>query len=63
MWDRQMAWLPASTFAPTMYQYGQSIEEWAAGVLDEVGDEELFVVGASIGRFCALEVARRRPTR
>jgi pimeloyl-ACP methyl ester carboxylesterase len=61
MWDEQLAWLPPGTFAPTMYHYGASIDEWASAVIDEVGKTELVVVGASIGGFCALEIARRRP--
>jgi pimeloyl-ACP methyl ester carboxylesterase len=61
MWDHQLAWLPASSVAPTLYPLGRSIEDWAAGVLEQVGDEQLVVVGASVGGFCALEMARRRP--
>ena len=33
MWAAQMALLPASTYAPTLYGLGESVEEWAVGAL------------------------------
>ena len=63
MWAEQLAWLPRSTLAPTLYDKGDSISEWADAVLAAAGDDDLFVVGASVGGFCALEVARLAPDR
>lgn len=58
MWADQLAWLPGSAMAPTLYGCGPSITDWAAGVLREVGEELVVDVGASVGEFCALEMAR-----
>lgn len=64
MWADQLDWLPSSTFAPTLYGCGDSISEWATTVLAAVDDDdELVVVGASVGGFCALEIARLAPDR
>jgi 2-succinyl-5-enolpyruvyl-6-hydroxy-3-cyclohexene-1-carboxylate synthase len=63
MWSHQLTWLPASTFAPTLYDYGDSIEEWAGEALKEAGIADFVLVGASVGGFCALEMARRAPDR
>jgi pimeloyl-ACP methyl ester carboxylesterase len=61
MWHRQLSWLPASSLAPTLYDMGGSITEWARTVHALCGDEQLFLVGASVGGFCALEMARLAP--
>ena len=61
MWTDQLAWLPGSTLAPTLYDYGDSISGWAESLLLEAGQDDLVVVGASVGGFCALEMARRAP--
>jgi len=61
MWSGQLAWLPSTTLAPTLYGLGDSITDWATAVLADAGDEPLLVVGASVGGFCALEMARLSP--
>lgn len=53
--------MPADAFAPRLYDLGPSIEDWAAAVVAECHDDELFVVGCSVGGSCALEVARAAP--
>jgi pimeloyl-ACP methyl ester carboxylesterase len=40
---------------------GVSVPEWSEAVLDPVGPDPLVVVGASVGGFCALDLARRAP--
>jgi pimeloyl-ACP methyl ester carboxylesterase len=55
--------LPESTFAPTLYGLGNSIEEWATGALRLARNDHLIVVGCSVGGSCALEVAAVAPER
>lgn len=57
MWDAQLDLIPGRTIAPTLYGFGSTLEDWAHGVLDIVGDEPFVVVGCSVGGSCALEVA------
>lgn len=49
--------------APTLYGFGESIEAWAAAVVDLIGPGRHVVVGNSIGGSCAIEVARLAPER
>jgi pimeloyl-ACP methyl ester carboxylesterase len=62
-WDAQADILPGRTFAPTLYPFGDTMADWAAGVLDATGEETLIVVGNSVGGSCALELARQAPDR
>lgn len=48
--------------APHLYGRGASIDDWAAQLLREI-DGPLVVVGASMGGYCALALARRAPER
>jgi pimeloyl-ACP methyl ester carboxylesterase len=57
MWDAHLDLFPGRTIAPTLYGFGPSLEDWAHGVLDLVGDAPFVVVGCSVGGSCALEVA------
>jgi pimeloyl-ACP methyl ester carboxylesterase len=50
------------TWAPHLYGRGASIDDWAAQLLREV-DGPLVTVGASMGGYCALAMARRAPER
>jgi pimeloyl-ACP methyl ester carboxylesterase len=65
MWEPQ---LPAirelghEPVAPRLYGRGPSIDGWAAQLLGEVAGP-LVVVGASMGGYCALALARRAPER
>src|ERR1700733_2868413 len=63
MWANCMQLLPGKTIAPTLYVYGESIEDWAEAVLELTSDGALVVVGNSVGGSCALEVARQAPRR
>jgi pimeloyl-ACP methyl ester carboxylesterase len=47
---------------PHLYGRGPSIDDWAAQLLREI-DGQLVVVGASMGGYCALALARRAPER
>ena len=49
--------------APTLYDAGDNITQWAEAALDAVGDGPVVVVGNSIGGSCAIEVARIAPTK
>ena len=48
--------------APRLYGRGASIDGWAAQLLRE-SDEPFVAVGASMGGYCALALARRAPER
>ncbi|HYZ78032.1 MAG TPA: alpha/beta hydrolase [Gaiellaceae bacterium] len=57
MWEPQRAvWPDAVT--PRLYGRGNSMEAWARGILAEVTGD-FAVVGASMGGYCALEIARQ----
>ena len=65
MWERQVAALRNSghePFAPRLYGRGASIDGWAARLLEEL-DGPFVAVGASMGGYCALALARRAPER
>jgi pimeloyl-ACP methyl ester carboxylesterase len=49
-------------YAPHLYGRGASIDDWAAHLLRDL-DGPLAVVGASMGGYCALAIARRAPER
>jgi pimeloyl-ACP methyl ester carboxylesterase len=49
-------------FAPHLYGRGASIDDWAAQLIREI-DGPYVVVGASMGGYCALAMARRAPER
>ena len=63
VWSEETRTLVPDTLTPTLYDFGDSIESWAAGVLDAVASGPLVVVGNSIGGSCAIEVARLAPER
>jgi pimeloyl-ACP methyl ester carboxylesterase len=48
--------------APHLYGRGPSIDDWAAQILRDL-DGSLVPVGASMGGYCALALARRAPER
>ncbi|MGH3132756.1 MAG: alpha/beta fold hydrolase [Gaiellaceae bacterium] len=65
MWEPQIAALGEAgfdSFAPRLYGRGPSIDGWAAQFLGEI-DGPLAAVGASMGGYCALALARRAPER
>lgn len=63
MWAGHMDMLPGSTYAPTLYGFGDTVEAWASGALGVTNNEKLIVVGCSIGGSCALEIALAAPER
>jgi pimeloyl-ACP methyl ester carboxylesterase len=54
MWAAQMHLLPGSTYAPTPYPFGDSIEAWAAAALNIPKGDRIVVVGCSVGGSCAM---------
>jgi pimeloyl-ACP methyl ester carboxylesterase len=64
MWEPQTAALGEhEVFTPNLYDLGgSSMDGWAERVLDEV-EGELVAVGASMGGYVALAMARRSPER
>jgi pimeloyl-ACP methyl ester carboxylesterase len=65
MWEPQIAALGDSgyePFAPTLYGRGPSIDGWASRLLEQL-DGPFVAVGASMGGYCALALARRAPER
>ena len=63
MWDPQReALADHEVIAPRLYGRGQTMDGWADSVAGET-DGELAVVGASMGGYCGLALARRAPER
>jgi pimeloyl-ACP methyl ester carboxylesterase len=63
MWEPQRAALAGhEVIAPRLYGRGRTMDEWAESIAGET-DGELVVVGASMGGYCALALARRAPER
>jgi pimeloyl-ACP methyl ester carboxylesterase len=63
MWDAQRVVLgDEDVVAPRLYGRGRTMDAWAESIAGEV-DGELTVVGASMGGYCALALARRVPDR
>lgn len=64
MWEPQHEVLAGwDWMAPALYELpGESMEEWASALLERIPDE-IVAVGASMGGYLALELARRAPDR
>lgn len=65
VWVPQVAALRDTGYAavaPHLYARGPSIDDWAAQLLRDI-DGPLVPVGASMGGYCALALARRAPER
>ncbi len=65
VWVSQVSALRNAGFdpvAPHLYGRGPSIDDWAAHLLREI-EGPLVTVGASMGGYCALAMARRAPER
>lgn len=63
MWASQLDLLPGATYAPTLYKFGERVEDWAANALRLPEGNQIIVVGCSVGGSCALEVAALAPER
>jgi pimeloyl-ACP methyl ester carboxylesterase len=63
MWEPQRPALEGhEVIAPRLYGRGQTMDGWADSIAGET-EGELVVVGASMGGYCALALARRAPER
>jgi pimeloyl-ACP methyl ester carboxylesterase len=64
MWEPQLEALAgADVEAPNLYDLGgSSVDEWAEALLEST-DDELAVIGASMGGYVALAMARKAPER
>jgi len=63
MWVPQRAALAEhEVIAPRLYGRGRTMDEWADSIAGET-EGDLAVVGASMGGYCALALARRAPER
>jgi 3-oxoadipate enol-lactonase len=63
MWEPQRAALVGhEVIAPRLYGRGKTMDEWADSIAGET-EGDLAVVGASMGGYCALALARRAPER
>ena len=63
MWDGQLPLLAGrDVVAPQLYGRGRTMDAWASSIAKEV-DGDLVVVGASMGGYCALALARLAPER
>jgi pimeloyl-ACP methyl ester carboxylesterase len=63
MWDAQRDALAGrEVVAPDLARLGASMSEWARAVL-ELAHGAFVAVGASMGGYCALEIARQAPER
>jgi 3-oxoadipate enol-lactonase len=63
MWEPQRPALAGhEVIAPRLYGRGRTMDEWADSLAGETKGE-LAVVGASMGGYCALALARRAPER
>jgi pimeloyl-ACP methyl ester carboxylesterase len=60
MWAQQLEAFGGR--APRLYGRGRTMDAWAGSVLEEV-EGELVLVGASMGGYCALALARQAPER
>ena len=64
MWEPQLDALELhEVLAPDLYGRGRTVDEWAQSVLREAGDDDVVAVGASMGGYCALAMARIAPER
>jgi 3-oxoadipate enol-lactonase len=63
MWEAQRAALPGhEVVAPRLYGRGRTMDEWADSIANETKGD-FVLVGASMGGYCALALARRAPER
>lgn len=63
MWEAQLETLrDYEVVTPRLYGRGESVDEWAASLLDE-NQGDLALVGASLGGYAALAMTNRAPER
>ena len=54
VWQAERDLAQGRVVAPSLYRLGETLEDWAQGVLALVGDDPFVVVGCSAGGSCAL---------
>jgi pimeloyl-ACP methyl ester carboxylesterase len=63
MWESQRSVLSEhDVVTPNLYELGNSMDAWADAILDRL-EGPFAAVGASMGGYCALEIARKAPER
>jgi pimeloyl-ACP methyl ester carboxylesterase len=63
MWEPQLEALAGyQVQAPSLLGRGESIDDWAEQLLSE-SEDDLVLIGASMGGYCALAIAKRAPER
>jgi pimeloyl-ACP methyl ester carboxylesterase len=63
IWEPQLSALAGhEVIAPRLYGRGQTMDDWARSIAGET-EGDLAVVGASMGGYCALALARLEPER
>lgn len=63
MWDAQRSAVSVPSHAPTLYNFGRTLGDWAKGALSLTRSRRLILVGCSVGGSCALEIAAIAPER
>lgn len=63
MWDAQRSVISLQSHAPTLYHFGERLEDWAQRALAMTQARRLVLVGCSVGGSCALEIAALAPER
>jgi len=63
MWRFQRGLFEGPSYAPSLYEAGDKLQNWAARALALINEEKLVIVGNSIGGSCALEIAAQAPDR
>lgn len=61
MWADEVCHFGPTALAPTLYDEGDSLTDWATTVLRLIGGEPCIAIGCSVGGSCALELARLAP--
>jgi pimeloyl-ACP methyl ester carboxylesterase len=63
MWEPQRSALSEhEVVTPSLYELGKSMDAWADAILDRL-EGPFAAVGASMGGYCAFEIARKAPDR
>ena len=61
MWANELRHFGPEAKAPTLYDEGETLEDWARAALRAVGTESFLVIGCSVGGSCAFEAVRLAP--
>ncbi|MEQ1700062.1 MAG: alpha/beta hydrolase [Ilumatobacteraceae bacterium] len=61
MWADEVGNFGPDALAPTLYDEGHSLTEWATAALRLIGGEPCIAIGCSVGGSCAIELARLAP--